>query len=72
MGHDEAEAAANVVKSGVLSDFVGADNEFFYGGPKVKELENYVVKNLMLGLCFCKFLDIWVNLRIGRYWYCTW
>ncbi len=39
IGKEEVEAAKKVVESGVLSQFVGAWGEHFYGGPKVKEFE---------------------------------
>jgi dTDP-4-amino-4,6-dideoxygalactose transaminase len=40
IGEEEIEAAKNVVETGVLSRFVGAWNDDFYGGEKVKEFEN--------------------------------
>ena len=39
-GQEEVEAATNVIKSGVLSKFLGAWHEDFYGGEKVLEFEN--------------------------------
>lgn len=39
MGEDEVVAAAEVVRSGVLSAFVGAPGEFFLGGPEVRKFE---------------------------------
>lgn len=39
MGPEEAEAAANVVRSGVLSQFIGCWEPDFFGGPKVQEFE---------------------------------
>jgi perosamine synthetase len=39
IGTEEVEAAKAVVESGVLSQFIGAWHEDFYGGPKVKEFE---------------------------------
>ena len=39
IANEEAAAVANVMKSGVLSDFVGAPGEHFLGGAKVKEFE---------------------------------
>lgn len=38
-GPEEVEAAREVVESGVLSKFLGAWHEDFYGGPKVREFE---------------------------------
>ncbi len=39
MGAEEVQAAKEVIESGVLSQFLGAWHEDFYGGPKVKEFE---------------------------------
>lgn len=39
IGTEEIQAAKEVIESGVLSQFLGAWNEDFYGGPKVKEFE---------------------------------
>jgi len=39
MGSEEVEAAAAVVRSGVLSQFIGCWDADFYGGPKVQEFE---------------------------------
>lgn len=39
MGEEEVEAAAAVVRSGVLSAFIGAPGEFFLGGPQVRSFE---------------------------------
>lgn len=39
IGIEEIDAAKNVIETGVLSKFVGADDEDFLGGPKVKEFE---------------------------------
>jgi len=39
VGSEEAIAAKKVVESGVLSQYLGAWSEDFYGGPKVKEFE---------------------------------
>jgi perosamine synthetase len=40
IGNEEVDAALQVLESGVLSQFVGAWHDDFYGGPKVRELEN--------------------------------
>jgi perosamine synthetase len=40
MGSEESRAAALVVDSGILSQFIGRWGEDFMGGPKVKEFEN--------------------------------
>ena len=39
IGVEEVQAAKQVIESGVLSQFLGAWHEDFYGGPKVKEFE---------------------------------
>lgn len=40
IGPEEVEAATSVLRSGVLSKFIGAWHEDFYGGPMVKEFES--------------------------------
>ena len=39
IGAEELQAAKEVIESGVLSQFIGAWTEDFYGGPKVREFE---------------------------------
>jgi dTDP-4-amino-4,6-dideoxygalactose transaminase len=39
MGEDEAKAAYDVVKGGILSDFLGSWGPEFFGGEQVQELE---------------------------------
>lgn len=39
IGEEELQAAKQVIESGVLSQFLGAWHEDFYGGPKVREFE---------------------------------
>lgn len=39
IGSHEVEAAKRVIESGVLSQFIGAWHEDFFGGPKVREFE---------------------------------
>jgi perosamine synthetase len=39
LGEEEVLAAKGVIESGVLSQFLGAWHEDFYGGPKVREFE---------------------------------
>ena len=39
IGTEELRAAKEVIESGVLSQFLGAWHEDFYGGPKVREFE---------------------------------
>ena len=40
IGKEELKAAREVIKSGVLSDFLGTHSAKFLGGKKVKEFEN--------------------------------
>lgn len=39
MGEDEVQAAAGVVRGGVLSGYIGAPGEGFMGGPHVRDFE---------------------------------
>lgn len=39
IGEEELNAASSVIRSGVLSQFIGAWHEDFLGGPKVREFE---------------------------------
>ena len=39
IGSDEIEAVNEVLKSGILSDFLGAESKKFYGGKRVLEFE---------------------------------
>lgn len=39
IGYEEIEAVKKTIESGVLSQFVGAWSEDFYGGPNVREFE---------------------------------
>lgn len=39
IGHEELQAAKEVIESGVLSQYIGAWTEDFFGGPKVREFE---------------------------------
>lgn len=43
-GDEEVKAATEVVKSGVMSDFIGAWGPNFYGGEKVRALEDVFKK----------------------------
>ena len=49
IGKEEAAAVANVMQSGVLSDFVGAPGLNFLGGTKVKEFEAAFTKKFDCG-----------------------
>ena len=42
IGKEELDAATQVIKSGVLSQFLGCHSDDFLGGPKVKEFEKAI------------------------------
>jgi dTDP-4-amino-4,6-dideoxygalactose transaminase len=44
MGDAEAEAAAEVIRGGVLSAYIGAPGEGFMGGPRVRAFESQAAK----------------------------
>ena len=44
IGKEELDAAKDVIDSGVLSQYLGAWHEDFYGGPKVREFEDEIKK----------------------------
>jgi perosamine synthetase len=44
IGHEELIAVTEVMKTGVLSKFLGVWHEDFYGGPKVREFEHDAAK----------------------------
>lgn len=44
IGDEELNAATEVIKSGVLSKYLGCWHEDFYGGTKVQEFENFWAK----------------------------
>jgi perosamine synthetase len=44
LGHEEVQAAKEVIESGVLSQFLGVWHADFYGGPKVQEFERQCAK----------------------------
>lgn len=44
IGHEELQAAKEVIESGILSQFIGAWHPDFLGGPKVKEFEALCAK----------------------------
>jgi perosamine synthetase len=39
VGEEEVQAASEVIRSGVLSAYIGAPGEYFMGGPKVRAFE---------------------------------
>lgn len=44
MSEEEVQAAAEVIRSGVLSAYIGAPGEFFMGGPRVRALEEQAAR----------------------------
>jgi perosamine synthetase len=44
VGEDEVDAASEVIRSGVLSAYIGAPGEFFMGGPRVRALEEQAAR----------------------------
>ena len=44
IGEEERKAVDKVMRSGVLSQFLGSWHKDFYGGPKVQEFENLAAK----------------------------
>lgn len=45
VGEEEAQAAAEVVRGGVLSAYIGAPGEFFMGGPRVRAFEEQAARH---------------------------
>ena len=45
VGEEEAQAAADVVRGGVLSAYIGAPGEYFMGGPRVRALEEQAARH---------------------------
>jgi perosamine synthetase len=44
VGEDEVQVASEVIRSGVLSAYIGAPGEFFMGGPRVRALEEQAAR----------------------------
>jgi perosamine synthetase len=44
IGIEEANAAKDVIESGILSQFLGSWHPDFFGGPKVQEFEHYCAR----------------------------
>lgn len=55
----EIAEAVEVLKSGVLSDFLGAAGEKFLGGPRVKSLEQTAAKKF--GSKYCVSFNSWTS-----------
>ena len=59
LNSDEVEAAASVVRSGILSDFVAANNEYFLGGKNVRQLEELVAEHF--NVKYCVAVNSWTS-----------
>lgn len=59
IGTEELRAAEEVVQSGVLSQFLGAWHEDFYGGPKVREFEHRVAD--YFGVKYAVTVNSWTS-----------
>lgn len=59
VGEDEAQAAAEVIRSGVLSAYIGAPGEFFMGGPRVRALEEQAAR--YFGVRFAVAVNSWTS-----------
>lgn len=59
IGSEEVDAAKEVIESGVLSQFLGAWHEDFYGGPKVKEFEKLAAE--YFGVEYAVTVNSWTS-----------
>ena len=59
IGVEELNAVTNVMKTGILSEFVGAECEEFYGGRYVKELERY--SQILFGVKYAISVNSWTS-----------
>lgn len=59
IGEEEVQAAKNVVESGVLSQFLGAWHEDFYGGAKVQEFEKMAAE--YFGVNYAVTVNSWTS-----------
>ena len=59
IGKEEVQAAKEVVESGVLSQFLGAWHEDFYGGKKVKEFEKMAAE--YFGVNYAVTVNSWTS-----------
>ena len=41
INNEELESVSQIIRTGILSKFLGSWQEDFYGGPKIRELESY-------------------------------
>ncbi len=59
LGEEEANAAARVVRSGVLSAYIGAAGPGFMGGPEVRAMESAVAE--YFGVAHCLAVNSWTS-----------
>jgi perosamine synthetase len=59
MGEEEVQAAAEVIRSGVLSAYIGAPGEFFMGGPRVRALEEQAAR--YFGVRYAIAVNSWTS-----------
>ncbi len=59
IGLEEKNAVLEVLDTGVLSKYLGCWDEDFYGGPKVKEFENYCSK--YFGVNYSLVVNSWTS-----------
>lgn len=59
MGNEEVEAAVRVIRSGVLSKFIGANHPDFLGGEKVREFEEKCAK--YFGVKYAVTVNSWTS-----------
>jgi dTDP-4-amino-4,6-dideoxygalactose transaminase len=63
IGAEEVRAASEVIQSGILSQFIGAWHDDFYGGPKVKEFERQCER--YFGVRHAVTVNSWTSGLIG-------
>ena len=59
LGEEEAEAAARVVRSGVLSAYIGSAGPGFMGGPEVRAMESAAAE--YFGVAHCLAVNSWTS-----------
>ena len=59
IGKEEIESVNNVMRSGVLSKYMGSFNDDFLGGPKVKEFE--INCFFYFGVYFAIIVNSWTS-----------
>jgi len=59
LGEEEVKAAADVVRSGCLSGYVGAEGPGFMGGPQIRALEEEAAD--YFGVAYCRAVNSWTS-----------